>query len=107
MTWTHPRRLLWLLAVTTLVENLVSGQRRLTVIFGRREGNKRSASLAGGTARQLDPSFPTAADAALRIHPDGRQVVYGTGTNAVKIWALENFLPVQDGKRQGLRKIGV
>jgi len=30
---------------------------------------------------------------AIRIHPDGRQVAFNTGTRAWEVWRLENFLP--------------
>jgi Tol biopolymer transport system component len=29
----------------------------------------------------------------VRIHPDGRQIAYGTGSNVFEVWTLENFLP--------------
>lgn len=28
----------------------------------------------------------------IRVHPDGRQIAYSTGSNAFEIWSLENFL---------------
>jgi hypothetical protein len=33
----------------------------------------------------------------MQLHPDGRRIVFTSGTNAKEIWAMENFLPALRG----------
>ena len=51
--------------------------------------------IEGGQPRKLDIDIDgwSNGEAGFRIHPDGRQIVFSTGRNAIEIWALENFLP--------------
>jgi hypothetical protein len=30
----------------------------------------------------------------IRIHPDGRRIIYDTGEHAFEVWTLENFLTI-------------
>lgn len=48
--------------------------------------------LSGGEPRKLNLNlgyYPS----PIRVHPDGRQVAYSSGSDAWEVWALENFLP--------------
>ncbi|MBI3697316.1 MAG: PD40 domain-containing protein [Acidobacteria bacterium] len=47
--------------------------------------------VAGGQPRKIDLGL--ASVAALRVHPDGRQVAFTAGSNKLEVWVMENFLP--------------
>lgn len=32
---------------------------------------------------------------ALRVHPDGQHIAFGSGTNKSEVWVMENFLPAE------------
>jgi Tol biopolymer transport system component len=57
--------------------------------------------IAGGQPRKLDIDVDSWSngEAGFRIHPDGRQIVFNTGHNAIEIWALEHFLPGSTAKK--------
>ena len=50
------------------------------------------APSGGGTPIRLELQAGPGAG-AMRIHPDGRQVAFHTGTRKWEVWTLENFLP--------------
>ena len=54
-------------------------------------------SAAGGDPLRTELSFQPDEMLSLRLHPDGRRLVYMTGRSGARprreIWVLENFLP--------------
>ena len=63
-----------------------------SLLFGKVEGEESSTWViptAGGAARKI-----AGLSTGVRLHPNGRQVAYHVGVNAVEIWTLENFLPL-------------
>ena len=48
--------------------------------------------VSGAVPRTL--ALPAGAD-QVRVHPDGKQVVFSVGKPAFELWALENFLPAK------------
>lgn len=46
---------------------------------------------SGGKPRKIDLGFADLRE--LKIHPDGRQVVFHTPTDTYEVWVMENFLP--------------
>jgi Tol biopolymer transport system component len=68
------------------------------VVFETSEKGERKhwiAPTGGGTPIRLELH---AHHGAMRIHPDGRQVTFHTGTRKFEVWTLENFLPAAKKK---------
>jgi Tol biopolymer transport system component len=66
------------------------------VLFGRAAGADERvevwrAPIAGGAARPTGLRMPFLRD--LRVHPDGRKVVFASGQTRGELWVMENFLP--------------
>jgi hypothetical protein len=51
--------------------------------------------------RKLDIDTSKWGDGRFAVHPDGRQLAFvaTVGEPGAEVWALENFLPAQTGKR--------
>ena len=47
-------------------------------------------SIESGESKKLELNVPTLFN--LRIHPDGKQVVFEAGRRIFEVWAMENFL---------------
>jgi hypothetical protein len=69
------------------------------LIFARRKGGLEhfeapfeKVSVAGGEPQKLDMP-PMEGIGGLRIHPDGRRIVFGAGRPSEEVWVMENFLP--------------
>ncbi len=66
------------------------------VLFGRQTGPDGTVELwrvpaGGGEARRAGLSMLDLRN--LRLHPDGRRVVFTSGQNKGELWVMENFLP--------------
>ena len=66
------------------------------VLFGRQMAPDQHVEVwrvpaAGGEARRTGLSMDSLRD--LRLHPDGRRVVFAAGQNRGELWVMENFLP--------------
>jgi dipeptidyl aminopeptidase/acylaminoacyl peptidase len=48
--------------------------------------------VSDGQPRKVT-STPNIEGAFVRVHPDGRQIAFMTGSATVEIWMMENFLP--------------
>jgi Tol biopolymer transport system component len=67
-----------------------------SVLFSRRLGESgRSGifrvALEGGEPIRFDVEMDSIS--SLGVHPDGKRIVFQSGTSSVEIWVLENFLP--------------
>lgn len=51
----------------------------------------------GGEARKLGLAMEGLRD--LRVHPDGRRIVFGAGQPRAEVWVMENFLPAVKAAR--------
>jgi Tol biopolymer transport system component len=51
----------------------------------------------GGEARKLGLAMEGLRD--LRVHPDGRRIVFGAGQPRAEVWVMENFLPAVKATR--------
>jgi Tol biopolymer transport system component len=66
------------------------------VLFGRQTGRGEQVEVwrvpaTGGEPRRTELVMDTLRD--LRMHPDGRRVVFASGHNKGELWVMENFLP--------------
>jgi Tol biopolymer transport system component len=70
------------------------------IVFAAND-NERTAlwtiAAGGGTPQKLDLEGYNSGP-HVRVHPDGRHIVYETGRLAHEIWTLENFLPSAPAK---------
>jgi hypothetical protein len=58
--------------------------------------------IADAPPRKLDFDANRVAPYApgkIRLHPDGRQLVYVSGQLSEEVWVLENFLPALSAKK--------
>ena len=88
-----PRELVRVSGVTNLNNFTVWTPDGGQIIFEQTKDGENSSWIVpvnGGVTRQLDPTFPTSRQ--IRIHPDGRRIVYDTGNNVFEVWVLERFL---------------
>ncbi len=57
-------------------------------------------SAEGGEAQKLELDLDVLRGGVLRVHPDGRQLVFASGQPfKLEMWVLENFLPELDGNK--------
>ncbi len=58
--------------------------------------------VEGGDPNNLGLTMDRVHD--LRIHPDGRRIVFSSGHNAAEVWVMENFLPKNKTESKGEQK---
>ena len=57
-------------------------------------------SAEGGEAQKLELDLDVLRGGVLRVHPDGRQLVFTSGQPFnLEMWVMENFLPELDGTK--------
>ncbi len=65
-----------------------------TVTWPSREPAVWRVSAEGGEAQKLELDLDVLRGGVLRVHPDGRQLVFTSGQPFnLEMWVMENFLP--------------
>jgi Tol biopolymer transport system component len=65
------------------------------------EGKERElwlVPISDGKPRKVTSNL-NIAGAFVRVHPDGRQIAFMTGSPTLEVWVMENFLPVPSKKK--------
>lgn len=60
--------------------------------------------VAGGEPRKIDLGVDFGQAFNVRIHPNGREVVFTAGSDKSEVWVLENFLPALSARRLNGRR---
>ena len=67
---------------------------------GEPEGHVWRVSAEGGEAQKLEMDLDVLRGGVLRVHPDGRQLVFTSGQPFnLEMWVMENFLPERAGNK--------
>lgn len=67
-----------------------------SVLFSRRLGDDGKTGLFRVAVERGEPTkldLEMGSLYYLDVHPDGKRIVFQSGTSSVEIWVLENFLP--------------